>query len=510
MGDYVALLRRRSIYLITILPAAIFLSVMLAYGLPAVYQSATTILIEASAVDAKMMPTTVLTPMAPNTQIELVRRSALAPDVLKALVAKIDPYPDNHDMTPADKAHQIFLDTSVEQVDPVTFEPLVNGAAFNIFYNNPNPVMATRVAKEIANIFLDYNRKTRTETAEQTYKFLLGKSKETEDAMRLADQKIADFKKQYGAALPEDQVRNEGDLDRTTSQLDDTQARIRTSQQNVDALTLQLSQLSPSMEASVTDSPTEIATLKSQLADAEQRYTPNHPDIKRLRRALAEVMARRNAIASAPPDNPDYLSVASQLQAAKQELSALRVIEGRALAQRSTLQSHLAIAPSVEKDYEQLIRNRDLLKDQYSQLQGKVQEADVGRSYENEQQGERFTLIRSATIPGSPEFPNRIGLILIGVVLGAALAIGAAIMAENSDATVRGYHDLGDVAGVQVLASVPVLLNPQSQKRRRRKLIVGFSAAAFCLTVAGLTVWHAVYTEDAETEVAQPTASVPK
>src|SRR5262249_21400628 len=159
---------------------------------------------------------------------------------------------------------------------------------------------------------------------------------------------------------------------------------------------------------------------------------------------------------------------ASQLQAAKQELAALRLIESRALAQRSTLQSHLSIAPSVEKDYAQLIRNQDLLKDQYSQLQAKVQEADVSRSYENEQQGERFTLIRSATIPGSPEFPNRIGLILIGVVLGAALAIGAAIMAENSDATVRGYHDLGDVTGVQLLASVPVLLNPQSQKRRRR------------------------------------------
>ena len=510
MGDYVALLRRRSIYLLTILPAFVFVSVLLAYGLPAVYQSATTILIEASAVDAKMMPTTVLTPMAPNTQIELVRRSALAPDVLKALVAKIDPYPDDHDMTPSDKAHQIFLDTSVEQVDPVTFEPLVGGQAFNIFYNNPNPVLATQVAREIANIFLDYNRRTRTESANQTYQFLLGKSKQTEAAVREADQKIADFKKQYGAALPEDQVRNEGDLDRTISALDDTQGRIRTSQQNVDALTLQLGQLSPSLAASVTDSPTEIATLKTQLADAEQRYTPNHPDIKRLRRALDEVMARRSVANAAAPDNPDYLSVASQLQSARQELAALRVIESRALAQRQTLQSQLAIAPSVEKDYEQLLRNRDLLKDQYSQLQGKVQEADVGRSYENEQQGERFTLIRPATIPSSPQSPNRLGLMLIGLVLGGALAIGAAIMAENSDPTVRSYQDLGEVKGVQLLASIPVLLNPTSQKRRRRVLIAGFSAAALACAVAGLTIWHAVHTEDVETEVAQPPGSAPK
>jgi polysaccharide biosynthesis transport protein len=511
MGDYVALLRRRSIYLITILPGAMFVSVMLAYGLPAVYQATATILIEASAVDAKMMPTTVLTPMAPNTQIELVRRSALAPDVLKALVARIDPYPDDHDLAPGDKAHQVFLDTSVEQVDPVTFEPLVGGTAFNISYNNPNAVLASKVAHELANIFLDYNRRTRTESADQTYKFLLGKSKQTEVAMRDADQKIADFKKRYGAALPEDQVRNEGDLDRTQTALDDTEARIRTTQQNVDALSLQLNQLSPSMVAAVTDSPTEIATLKSQLADAQQRYTPDHPDIKRLRRALDEVMARRNAAgAGTPPDNPEYLSVASQLQAARQELSALRVIQGRALGQRQTLQSQLAIAPSVEKDYEQLIRDRDLLKDQFSQLQGKVQEADVGRSYESEQQGERFTLIRSAGIPDSPQSPNRLGLMLIGLVLGGALAIGAAIMAENSDPTVRGYQDLDQVTGVQLLASVPVLLNPKSQKRRRRVLIASFSAAAVACAVAGLTVWYTLRSENIETEVTQPSASVPK
>jgi polysaccharide chain length determinant protein (PEP-CTERM system associated) len=506
MGDYVELLRRRAIYLVTILPAAVFVSILLAYGLPAVYQATATILIEESAVNEKLLPTTVLAAITPNTQIELVRRHALAPDVLKALVARIDPYPNDHDMSPSDKAHQIFLDTTVEQVDPITFEPLVNSTAFSVHYNNPNAVLASKVAHELANIFLDYNRKTRTESAEVTYNFLLAKSKQTETAMREADQKVADFKKHYGAALPEDQVRNEGDLDRTQTELDNTEAQIRVAEQNVAALSLQLSQLSPSMVAAVTDSPTEIATLKSQLADAQQRYTPDHPDIKRLRRALDDVIARQKGAGQSgapPPDNPDYLSVASQLQSARQNLAALRVIAARAQSQRQTLQSQLAIAPSVEKDYAQLLRDRDQLKDQSLQLQGKVQEADIGRSFESEQQGDRFTLIRSPGIPDSPVSPNRLGLMLIGLVLGGALAIGAAIMAENSDPTVRSYQDVRSVTDVQLLASIPMLLSPSARLRRRKTVMVGVSALAVAGALAGLTVWYSVHSENIAIDVAQ-------
>jgi hypothetical protein len=97
---------------------------------------------------------------------------------------------------------------------------------------------------------------------------------------------------------------------------------------------------------------------------------------------------------------------------------------------------------------------------------------------------------------------------LIGLVLGGALAIGAAIMAENSDPTVRSYHDLSEVTGVQLLASIPVLLNPKSQKRRRRVLIAGFAATAVACAVVGLTVWHTLRSENIETEVTQPAASV--
>jgi succinoglycan biosynthesis transport protein ExoP len=490
MGDYFALLRRRKIYLVTIMPAAALLSICLAYGLPATYQATATILIEESAVSNAMVATTVVN-TAPDVQIELVRRRALSPDELKALIARLDPYPDEPDLSIGQKATMISLDTSVEKVDPITFKPVVNGTAFSIYYNNPNAVVASQIAGEIAKIFLAYNRKSRTESAEQTYQFLLQKSKLVEVSMRDADQRISDFKRRYGAALPEDQLRNQQAMDRAQITLDDVQAHIRVAEQREADLALQLGQISPSLVGSVLNTPTDVATLKAQLADAESRYKPDHPDVKRLRRALDELLARRgasNAAGEAQPDNPDYLRVASDLKSARKEIAALREVAARGLSERQILQSQLAIAPSVEKDYTQLIRNRDLLKEQYQQLAGKLQEADIGKSYENEQQGERFTLIRAPSVPDSPYSPNRLGLILIGFVLGGALAIGFAVMADNADPTVRGYLDVQEAVSVPMLGAIPALLNPMDRRHTRRVLLSGIVALAVATVATAFLV----------------------
>ncbi len=501
IGDYFALLRRRKMYLLTVLPAAVVLSVCLAYGLPAAYRGTATILIEQPSVSQKMVATTVAPTVlntaalniTPDAQIELVRRSALSHEQLTALVKRLDPYPDHPELSVGEKAQMIFQDASVQKVDPITYEPMPDGAAFSIYYSNPSPVLSAKVTAELAKIFLEFNRKTRADAAERTYQFLLGKSKEVDEGMREADLKIANFKKRYGAALPEDQARNESSLARTQAELDDVQSRLRLAEQREAQLALQLSQLSPTVIGAVQDNRTDLATLKAQLADAELRYTPDHPDVKRLRRALQEQLAAHSATTTTggKPDNPEYMSVASQLDSARQEVSALRQVAGRANGQLQLLQGQISIAPSVEKDYALLVRNREALQGQLQQLQAKLQEAEVGRSYESEEQGERFTLIRQPAIPDTPYSPNRLGLILIGFVLGGGLAIGLAVFAESSDPTVRSYLDIREATQIQILGAIPTLFNMGDRRRRRERVIAGIAILSVATAIAGFTIWRA-------------------
>jgi polysaccharide chain length determinant protein (PEP-CTERM system associated) len=506
IGDYFALLRRRKLYILTILPGTVFLAVCLAYGLPAEYQGAATILIEQPSA-GKLVPSTVAatvlnTPtsnITPDQQIELVRRKALSHDQLRELVSRMDPYPDEKDLSAGEKAKMIFDDTTVEKVDPITYKPMPEGAAFSIYYTNPSPLLAQKVTAELAKIFLEFNRKTRAESAAQTYQFLLGQSKQVDAAMREADQKIADFKKRYGAALPEDQARNESSVVRTQAELDDVESRIRLAEQREAQAAVQLSQLSPTMVGAVQDKTNDLATLKAQLADAELRYTPDHPDVKRLRRALQELVAAHSATTTtgARPDNPDETSASTlkttsaTLESARHDLAALRQVASRAQAQLQTLQGQLAIAPSVEKDYSTLLRNREALQSQFQQLQSKLQEAEVGKSYESADQGERFTLVRPPIIPTTAFSPNRLGLILVGFVLGGGFAIGFAVLAEGSDPTVRNYRDVREATAIPMLVAIPNLFNEADRKRRRGMLMAGVAALSVATAIAGFTIWRA-------------------
>ncbi len=491
LADYVSLLKRRRRILLTVMPGALLSAVFLAFWLPAEYESTATILIEASTIPTTMVVTTVKTDS--DQQIEFVKRNALSTENLRGLVQKVDPYPSEPDLSMESKISMVRAATTLEKVDPITFKPQANGSAFTVHYSNPDRVVAKAVMQQIAELFLEYNRKTRSQAAEATYQFLLQKSEQVNAQIREADQKVAEFKRRYGAALPEDRVRNEVSLERSRAQLDDLDGRIRAAEQREKELQLQLEQTSPTLVGAVADWRTEVAKLRADLASAEQRYTPDHPDVRRLRRALADLVARGggDSAGNAAPDNPDYLRVASALTASRRELGALQLQAARARSDMQSSASNLAITPGVEKEYVELQRAQALARDQFADIQEKLQTAEFAKTFESEVQGERYTLIRNASTPTSPSSPNRIGLILMGLVLGGALGIGLAALAETSDSTVRSYHDVRMISSATLLGTVPVLLNPAD--KRRRKLLIGAYAVVMGLAVltVGFTVARA-------------------
>ena len=106
LGDYLGILSRRRVYVLTIIPAALLLSVYLAYALTPTYRSTATILLEASSIPSELVQTTVTN--YADQQIELVSRRVLLPENLESVVNEIDPYPDMSQLSRKDKARQII------------------------------------------------------------------------------------------------------------------------------------------------------------------------------------------------------------------------------------------------------------------------------------------------------------------------------------------------------------------------------------------------------------------
>ena len=467
LGDYLGILRRRRIYLITIIPAALLLAVYLAYALPPAYRSSATILLEPSSIPTELVQTTVTS--YADQQIELVARRVLTTENLEQVVKELDPYPDRPELSSRDKGLQLVADTIVERVDPITLEVLEQSNAFSIHYQNADPRRAQRVAKRMADLFLDYNRQTRAERASETYDFMLEQSKGLERQIGEADQRIAQFKARHGEALPEVQFMQQGQAERAQRDLLDIEGRIRAAEERQAQLNLQLSKLNPSLSTTAGNWRADLATLQGQLADARMKYTPDHPDVKRLQRqieALSAQVATGPGSTAIAPDNPEYLSVQSQINATQREIAALQASAARTRGQIYEYESGSAAAPGVERDYAELTRARDLLGRQILDIQGKLREADIARSLESEQKGDKFSLIRSPQVPTTPYSPNRLGIILLGLVLGGGLAVGLAALMETLDPSVRSLGDLIAITEIPAIGSVPVMLNHAERRRR--------------------------------------------
>lgn len=486
LGDYAAVLRRRWPILVGIIPSTLLASIFFAYWLPPIYQSSATILLEPSSIPADLIQTTVVS--YADQQIELVQRTVMTTDRLEEVVEEIDPYPHLPEVSNRDKARMIASDTWIEKVDPITFEPLPESNAFSIYYSNPDPGLAAAVTEKVAGLFLMYNRETRAAQAREAYEFLEQRAAEVRTQIQTVEARMADFKRQYGDALPDARVRNEMSMDRTQRDLDALDAEIRLVEQQESMLRLQLSQISPTMVASGTDAYTQLATLRAELAAARQKYTEDHPDVRRLTRSIEALAAQ--AQLSRPdnvrPDNPDYLRVASELESVRRNLAALRSNATRARSQLSDYEQRLAQSPTVERDYAGLEREYTAAQVEFEGIQTKLREAAIAQSLESQARGERYTQIRSPQVPDSPSSPNRLGMILLGIVLGGGLAVGIAAFRESADPSVRSAQDLAELSDLPIMGSIPTLQGMADVRRQR--LIWGSVAGAYFLATVGVVM----------------------
>jgi polysaccharide chain length determinant protein (PEP-CTERM system associated) len=407
---------------------------------------------------------------------------------LTTLVEDFDPYPEDHELSDRAKAQLVRQNTAIEKVDPVTLEPLAVSSAFSLHYYNPNPEIAADMAKRLADLFLTYNRATRTELAGETYRFLEAQSADVEQRVNVLEQRLADFKTEYGDAIPEAQARNLAALDRTVRDLDAMQSQMRIVEERKALLELQLTEVSPNLFVDSVGWQAELAQLHLELAEARQRYTEDHPDVRRLRRSIA---ALRERVAETPesqrqaPDNPEYLRLVSRLETVDEELGALRLSIERARDQIESYEQRLVMAPDVEREYRQLSREHDIALEQFREIQNKLGQAALAQTLETEDQGERFSLIRSPSVPSTPDSPNRVGIILLGLVIGLALPTGLIAFKESVDPSIRSARDLSEITQIKPIGAVPFMLNPADRRRRRWAWGAATMAVAIALMLLG-------------------------
>jgi uncharacterized protein involved in exopolysaccharide biosynthesis len=246
----------------------------------------------------------------------------------------------------------------------------------------------------------------------------------------------------------------------------------------------------------------QIAATEDAVAQMRERYTEDYPDLQGAKDQLAFLKRQRDAAAKEKPpkaevpvDNPALNRERLEAQAAIESLQtqlktnaldAQRVNRdiGSVNASIRNYQTRLEGVPAGGKDYFDLLRDRELAKQRYIDLDLKRQTSATSMHMEQRKQGETLELLDAASLPATPFAPKRRTIVPIGAVVGFLLGIVLVAIRELKDTSLKNLKDARLYTQLSILGSVPLLENDVVVQRRKQVMWVGWATA----TIAGLAI----------------------
>jgi polysaccharide chain length determinant protein (PEP-CTERM system associated) len=495
-GDLLRIAKRRRWSIILGFTVVFSIAAAVALLLPPVYRASATILIEEQEIPADFVMATV-TSFA-EQRLQQINQRIMSTTRLLEVIERFDLYKKmrakrtNEEVIEQMREDVKLRQISAEVMDRRTGQPTKATIAFSLAYQGKDsPATIQKVANVLVSLFLEENLQVRERQTVETSKFLEDEMRRVQEELALVEKRLADFKEQHINDLPELLELNIQQLGNTERAIERMEEQLRSQKTQEGYLQAQLANISPFLEN--TDRG-QLRLLETELATLRSRFSEAHPDVIK---TAGAVKALRTKIASKAdglidpeePDNPAYVTLSSQLAAAKSELSSLlnQIAEQKKVRER--YEQRIEATPKVEREYRLLASEQASLKAKSDDLMHKVMEAKVAQGLEKGQKGERFTLIDPPQMPERPFKPNRLAIVLIGLVLGIGAGIGLAALREFGDRSVHDAASLAGGTGWPVLGEIPAIVTRRDRQRLRVRRMVSVSATCL-LIVAGLIVFH--------------------
>jgi len=495
--DYLKILKRRKWSLLLPAVCIILLALVIAFSLPAIYRSEATILIEAQEVPADFVASTVTSYV--EQRLQTLQQQIMSFTPLLQIIQDYNLYPGLKDkVTSEEIVERMRSDTtltpvSTDVVDRRTGRPTAAMIAFTLSFQGKDPQKVQRVTNVLTSLYLQKNLEERVHQVSETSAFLENELTRVKSELVAVEAEIADFKQQNMQQLPEMLQVNMQSLNNTQRSIESANQQMRTLKERESYLDAQLVSVEPYLDnEEETIGRKRLEELKIQLVALTKRFADAYPDVKKTRAEIAELEARLKSGGTAElgaPDNPAYITLKAQLASVRTEIKSIQQQIRTLEAEAADYQQRILATPNVEKAYSQLLISRQSNQAKYNDLMSKLMEAKTAHGLESEQKGERFTLVEAPRLPQKPYKPNRLAIVLIGIVLGLGTGVGLAALIEFSDDRIYSADALRQATNFRVLTRVPIILTQKDVVRLRIKRLA-LTGTAMLLIGLSLAVVH--------------------
>jgi uncharacterized protein involved in exopolysaccharide biosynthesis len=519
IDDYADILRRNRVWILTPLFLALVASVVIAYLWPDTYVSVATI---------RVAPPQSFVPANTSQDIQ-GRVNALVQMILNR--ATLTNIINTHGLYKR-KLARMPMDDVIEamklndvQVAPVR-QSLNAGQrekeqypTFEIRFAYSERFTAQKVTTDLVARFLEENVREVSQQAVSTTQFLQDQWEESKKKLNALEQKLSVFRAQNMGRLPDEQQNNYQQLSAMQAQkLNLNMSLNRVNQERLlyeNQLRIDRGQLvslkegnAPEQAAERSDDKLaekdhEIAEYEDSLATARERYKENHPDVQRLVNLLAAARGQRQGMLKpGHPENPaprvasaQFLREQRDLEAESQRTQGLiqaKDVEMEDYRKQSAqvdgtirnYEARIESTPVGIREYDELIRDRDLAKKDYEDLDRRLNSSQMSTALQNRQQGERLEQLDPPSLPQTPSQPKRPLMIAVGTSVGLLLGLCLAGVKETRNRALHNVKDIRAYSQISVVGSIGLFERAETVRRRRRAAWLSWSGGS----VAGVVI----------------------
>ena len=229
-----------------------------------------------------------------------------------------------------------------------------------------------------------------------------------------------------------------------------------------------------------------IDARKRELELLRNRYSDKHPDVIRLKHEITNIPAEVGELASSKTGSAKPLvgqGDGGQSEVLVSEITLLRERNKKLQSDIAAYQDRVNTTPIRAIELSKITRNYDITLKKFQELLSKEFDSQLSENMERKQKGEQFQVVDPAGLPQIPVAPNRVRILLVGLALALAAAVGAAFLIENLDNSVKGNQDLEGYTDSPLLAVLPVVPSRGSilELRQARTLLLLYSAGVLAL-----------------------------
>lgn len=305
-------------------------------------------------------------------------------------------------------------------------------SVYTLSFKDADSERASAVANELARSFIDVHLRLRSSEARVTTDFLRRELSEVEEELRMQERRATEFKQAFRGELP-------GELGTNLARLDRLQETRRVLIEQIGVLEARRS--NPEVMISDDSPQTRLVLLNGRLNEALSVYTADHPNVVALRRQV-EALQLELGLVGAP------------LPVGGQEQELVRVRLGEVESELTALDARVARTPKRQEQQDAIDQRLAVLRESYTELLRKVDQAELSESVESAQHGVRVSILDHAVPPDAREGSRAI-ILLVGLLGALGTAVVIAVVAEQVDAVISTTEQIEASYSLPVVGSVP-------------------------------------------------------